>query len=95
MPAGDPGAVMIKVSWEVLDAPAERQNFHTVDALVLMPLDPKETAKRPCLRKTLGLVGFHVGHKTVGRRQWIWTSFEHKKNVPEQQEVDSKQEQGP
>jgi hypothetical protein len=69
LPPGDPGAVMIKVSWKVLDAPAERQNFHTVDALVLMPNDPNETAKRPCLRKTLGLVGFHVGHKTVGRRQ--------------------------
>jgi hypothetical protein len=95
IPAGDPGAVMIKVSWKVLDAPAERQNFHTVDALVLMPHDPNETGKRPCLRKTLGLVGFHVGHKTVNRRQWIWTSFEHKKNVAEQQEVDSKQEQGP
>jgi len=94
-PPSDPGAVMIKVSWKVLDAPAERQNFHTVDALVLMPHDPNDTAQRPCLRKTLGLVGFHVGHKTVGRRQWIWTSFEHKKNVPEQQEVDSKQEQGP
>jgi hypothetical protein len=88
MPPGDPGAVMIKVSWKVLDAPAERQNFHTVDALVLMPRHPNETAKPPCLRKTLGLVGFHVGHKTVGRRQWIWTSFEHKQNVPEQQEVD-------
>jgi hypothetical protein len=95
MPPGDPGAVMIKVSWKVLDTPAERQNFHTVDALVLMPRHPNETTKPPCLRKTLGLIGFHVGHKTVGRRQWIWTSFEHKKNVPEQQEVDSKQEQGP
>jgi hypothetical protein len=95
MPPGDPGAVMIKVSWKVLDTPAERQNFHTVDALVLMPRHPNETAKPPCLRKTLGLIGFHVGHKTVGRRQWIWTSFEHKKNVPEQQEVDTKQEQGP
>jgi hypothetical protein len=75
MPAGDPGAVMIKVSWKVLDAPAERQNFHTVDALVLMPRHPNETTKPPCLRKPLGLIGFHVGHKTVGRRQWIWTSF--------------------
>jgi hypothetical protein len=88
IPPGDPGAVMIKVSWKVLDSPAERQNFHTVDALVLMPRHENETAKPPCLRKTLGLVGFHVGHKTVGRRQWIWTSFEHKQNVPEQQEVD-------
>jgi hypothetical protein len=94
-PPGDPGAVMIKVSWKVLDSPAERQNYHTVDALVLMPRLPNETGKPPCLRKTLGLVGFHVGHKTEGRRQWIWTSFEHRKNVPEQQEVDNKQEQGP
>jgi hypothetical protein len=76
------------VSWKVLDSPDEGLNFHTVDALVLMPRHPNETTKPPCLRKTLGLVGFHVGHKTEGRRQWIWTSFEHKQNVPEQQEVD-------
>ena len=87
-PRGDPGAIMIKVSWKVLDSPDERQNFHTVDALVLMPRHPNETTKPPCLRKTLGLVGFHVGHKTIGRRQWIWTSFEHKQNVPAQQEID-------
>ena len=94
-PVGEPGAVMLKVSWKVLDWPDERQNFHTVDALVLMPRDLNEPGKPPCLRKTLGLVGFHVGHKTEGRRQWIWTSFEHIKNVPEQREVDNKQEQGP
>ena len=86
---------MLKVSWKVLDWPNERQNFHTIDALVLMPRDRNEPGKPPCLRKTLGLVGFHVGHKTEGRRQWIWTSFEHIKNVPEQREVDNKQEQGP
>ena len=88
---GNPGAVMIKVSWKVLDSPNERQNFHTVDALVLMPRHPKEATSPPCLRKTLGLVGFHVGHKTVNRRQWIWTSFEHINNVPEQQDVDKQQ----
>jgi hypothetical protein len=92
---GDPGAVMLKVSWKVLDSPNERQNFHTVDALVLMKRHLNEPGKPRCLRKTLGLVGFHVGHKTEGRRQWIWTSFEHVKNVPAQREVDNKQEQGP
>jgi hypothetical protein len=94
-PPGDPGAVMIKVSWKVLDSPAERQNFHTVDALVLMPLHKNEATRPPCLRKTLGLIGFHVGHKTENRRQWIWTSFEHVNNVPEQQEVDNQQTKGP
>src|SRR5207237_1051738 len=43
----------------------------------------------PCLRKTLGLVGFHVVHKTKNRPQWIWTSFEHKDNVPEQSQIDA------
>jgi hypothetical protein len=90
-PRGEPGAVMIKVSWKVLDSPDERQNFHTVDALVLMPRHLNEPGTPLCLRKTLGLIGFHVGHKTVGRRQWIWTSFEHKQNVPEQQEVDQQE----
>ena len=35
----------------------------------------------------MGLIGFHAVHKTVGRPQWIWTSFEHVKNVPDKDEV--------
>jgi hypothetical protein len=87
---GDPGAMMIKVSWKVIESEKDKQRFHTVDALVLMPRhEDKSEPPPPCLRKTLGLVGFHVGHKTVNRRQWIWTSFEHVANVPEDQEVAS------
>jgi hypothetical protein len=88
---GDPGAVMIKVSWKVMESEKEKQKFHTVDALVLMPRHDEKVDKSepPCLRKTLGLVGFHVGHKTVNRRQWIWTSFEHVDNVPEDEEIKS------
>jgi hypothetical protein len=88
---GDPGAVMIKVSWKVIESQKEKQKFHTVDALVLMPRHDEKVDKSepPCLRKTLGLVGFHVGHKTVNRRQWIWTSFEHVDNVPEDKEIAS------
>jgi len=43
--------------------------------------------KRPCVDRTLGLIGFHAVHKTVARPQWIWTSFEHVKNVPDRTEV--------
>ena len=57
------------------------------------PGDPK--AKRPCLPETLGLIGFHAVHKTVGRPQWIWTSFEHVKNVPDKEEVAAKKFSGP
>ena len=92
---GTLGAFMLKVSWKIL-APDEIQakNFHMVKALVLMPPgDPK--AKRPCLPETLGLIGFHAVHKTVGRPQWIWTSFEHVKNVPDKEEVAAKKFNGP
>ena len=82
--SSDLGAFMLKVSWKIL-TPEEiaAKTFHMRTALVLMP--PGE--KRPCLDRTLGLIGFHAVHKTVGRPQWIWTSFEHVKNVPDRNEV--------
>lgn len=78
------GSFMLKVSWKIL-TPEEiaAKTFHMRRALVLMP--PGE--KRPCLDKTLGLIGFHAVHKTAARPQWIWTSFEHVKNVPDRTEV--------
>jgi hypothetical protein len=86
---GDPGAIMIKVSWKILDPEDDKSKFHHVQALVAMPSSPDQQADPPCLEKTLGLVGFHVVHKTVTRPQWIWTSFEHVDNVPEQKDVDA------
>ena len=98
-PGDDPsptlGAFMLKVSWKIL-VPDEIQakNFHMVEALVLMP--PREpNTKRPCLPETLGLIGFHAVHKTAGRPQWIWTSFEHVKNVPDKEEVAARNFSGP
>jgi hypothetical protein len=78
------GSFMLKVSWKIL-TPEEiaAKTFHMRRALVLMP--PGD--KRPCLDRTLGLIGFHAVHKTVARPQWIWTSFEHVKNVPDRTEV--------
>jgi hypothetical protein len=95
---GTLGAFMLKVSWKIL-SPDEIQakNFHMVKALVLMPRVPPDDpmAKRPCLPETLGLIGFHAVHKTVGRPQWIWTSFEHVKNVPDKDEVAANKVAGP
>ena len=89
---GDFGAFMLKVSWKILsDSESQAKNFHTVDALVLTP--PSTT--RSCLKETLGLVGFHAVHKTLSRPQWIWTSFEHVKNVPDKDEVTAKKFNGP
>ena len=90
------GAFMLKVSWKILASEEKAaKNFHMVDALVLMPPPDDPTAERPCLPETLGLVGFHAVHKTVGRPQWIWTSFEHVKNVPDKDEVAANKLDGP
>jgi len=90
------GAFMLKVSWKIM-TPEEKaaKNFHMVDALVLMPPPDDPKAARPCLAETLGLVGFHAVHKTVNRPQWIWTSFEHVKNVPDRDEVAANKLDGP
>ena len=90
------GAFMLKVSWKILTSEEKAaKNFHMVDALVLMPPPDDPKAARPCLEETLGLVGFHAVHKTVGRPQWIWTSFEHVKNVPDKDEVAANKFDGP
>jgi hypothetical protein len=85
---GDIGAVMLKVSWKIL-GPDEikAKNFHMVNALVSMPRVEGSKTEPPCLPETLGLIGFHLVHKTVSRPQWIWTSFEHIRNVPDKDEV--------
>jgi hypothetical protein len=87
--AGTPGAIMIKVAWKIITPEDDNSKFHTVDALVSMPDIPGQTSDPPCLHKTLGLVGFHVAHKTTSRLQWIWTSFEHVDNVPDKKEIDT------
>jgi hypothetical protein len=95
--AGDVGAFMLKVSWKLL-GPEEikARNFHMVNALVLMPkADDPKAPPPPCLQQTLGLIGFHAVHKTASRPQWIWTSFEHKQNVPDKDQVAARSFEGP
>ncbi len=95
-PAPFIGAFMLKVSWKILSsAEIQARNFHMVDALVLMPPPDDPNAKRQCLSEKLGLIGFHAVHKTVSRPQWIWTSFEHIKNVPDKDEVAANKLNGP
>ncbi len=87
---GKMGAVMVKVSWRILDpAKDDVSKFHTADALVYFPGEPY-SPKPVCVEKKLGLIGFHVGHKTVSAPQWIWTSFEQVANVPNATEVKNK-----
>ena len=84
---GRMGAIMLKVSYRILDPEKNKDlidKFHTSDALIYFPGPPATTTGPACVEKKLGLVGFHVGHKTRGAPQWVWTSFEHVSNVPDE-----------
>ena len=84
-PSGDksgPGSVMVKASWKILTAKDDPSQYHTARAILYMP-----TRANPCQVVRVGLIGFHVGHKTKTRQQWVWTTFEHVRNVPTEKEV--------
>ena len=76
------GSVMVKASWKILVPADDQSKYHVVDGLLYRPAGHDQ-----CRPVKLGLIGFHVGHKTSTRQQWIWTTFEHHENVPTQQAV--------
>jgi hypothetical protein len=78
------GAIMIKASWKLM-GPSDlaKPKYHMIDGLLYR-------GPMSCTPVKLGLIGFHVGHKTVTRQQWIWTTFEYHLNVPRQRDVDNK-----
>src|SRR6516225_8606140 len=90
--SGRMGAIMLKVSYRILDPEKNKDlidKFHTSDALIYFPGPPATTTGPACVEKKLGLVGFHVGHKTKFAPQWVWTSFEHVSNAPDAADVAS------
>jgi len=87
---GRMGAVMLKVSWHILDPDKDKviiRQFHTADALIYFPGPPATKTGPACVAKTLGLIGFHIGHKTKFAPQWVWSSFEHVRNAPNEKQV--------
>lgn len=84
---GSEGAVMVKAAWKVLDPELDKDltgRVHTAESLVYTPAIGEQPAT--CELQTLGLVGFHVGHKTQESPQWVWSTFEHVDNAPTQGE---------
>ena len=90
---GRMGSVMLKVSWRILDPVEDRalmDKFHTVDALIYFPGPPGTKTGPACVAKTLGLIGFHAGHKAKFAPQWVWSTFEHVSNAPDEKQVADK-----
>ncbi len=70
------GAVELKAAWKQMTAKDDPKRYYVVNALVLA--DPK--TKQAQYQK-MGLVGFHIAHKTSPFSEWVWSTFEHVDNV--------------
>jgi hypothetical protein len=92
-PASSPGrlgAIEIKTAWRDLSKldPKWHNRFYTERALVV---EPDTCTKTPsgriqnctCDEMTVGLVGFHIAHKTAQFPQWVWSTFEQVDNLGE------------
>ena len=78
-----PGTIKVKAAWKVMGPSGTKQpddpsKFYTTQALVLDP----DTGK--CSQQMLGLVGLHIVMKTKTFPQWLWATFEHAANAPDQ-----------
>lgn len=85
---GVEGAIMVKSSWKVID-PSERSRFHSEKVLVCSPASENPKYPASCSVKLMGLVGFHIAHKSQSASQWLWSTFEHVDNVPTEEDVKS------
>ncbi len=79
------GSINIKSAWIEIDPKdPEIGTFYTREAWVQDP--HQEVEKRTCRPAKVALVALHIAHKTKSSPQWIWASFEHKRNVPDAKE---------
>jgi hypothetical protein len=82
-PALGEGAIVIKSAWRVLDQARGDLpgRYHTMTAFVYTAPTTQPKVAEKCEVKDLGLVGFHVMHKTTHAPQWIWSTFEQVDNL--------------
>jgi len=76
------GSVHVKAAWKILNLDGagphdDPSRFYTAQALIYRP------GVASAFLATVGLVGLHIAHKTSGRPEWIWSTFEQVDNAPD------------
>jgi hypothetical protein len=85
------GAITVKASWKILsDEEKKNGHFHMTEAIVYTPPSDEPPVTEKCELLTVGLVGMHIVHKTIGAPQWVWSTFEHIDNCPTEGEPAAK-----
>jgi hypothetical protein len=69
------GAIELKAAWKPITASDDKKRYYIVNALVIDP------ATNTCSNQQMGLVGFHIAHKTAPFTEWVWSTFEQVDNV--------------
>lgn len=80
--SGRIGAIMLKAAWVRMTGKFNASRYHTTYALVYNNPEEQHGVKPACSLERVGLVGFHIAHKTKDEPQWIWSTFEHVANAP-------------
>ena len=73
---------MVKAAWIKMEGKYDESKFHTAYALVYDNPHEQAGVKPACSLVKVGLVGFHIAHKTKTDPQWVWSTFEHVDNCP-------------
>jgi hypothetical protein len=73
------GAMEIKAAWTPL--PADHSLDYRYKTAIAEVRDPTTKKVR---QVTVGLVGLHILRKTIGRQQWVWSTFEQIDNSPDE-----------
>lgn len=80
------GSIMVKSAWVEMGGKYDPSKFFTSWALVYDNPAEQHGVKPFCKLEKVGLVGFHIAHKTADEPQWIWSTFENVANAPTQGE---------
>lgn len=79
---GQVGSIMLKAAWIKMGGKFDARKYYTTYALVYNNPEEQPGVTAACSLEQVGLVGFHIAHKTKAEPQWIWSTFEHVANAP-------------
>lgn len=84
---GGVGAMEVKATWKIITGSDDSSKFYCRRAVIYVPGDQNVSGKPLYLQETVGLVAMHIIHKTTKFPFWVWSTFEHVSNAPEQAKV--------
>ncbi len=74
------GSVLVKAAWREVGSAEEERRFYVAAACVCDGGVNGPAVN--CRERRMALVGMHIAQRTPSAPQWIWSTFEHRDNVP-------------